>query len=77
MRHSVSYLLLERVMERMAQLTFPIWGLEDDDRGESQVRARVGVRKTPGHGTASYQLVSKELRSHLKCWVDRTVKQGN
>lgn len=36
-------------MERMAQLTFPIWGLEDDDRGESQVRARVGVGRTPGY----------------------------
>lgn len=36
-----------------------------------------GVRKTLRQRTASYQLVPKELRSHLKCGADGMDKQGN
>lgn len=61
----------------MAQWTFPVWGLEDDAGGEREVRAGVGVGRTPGHRAASYQLASEGLRSHLKCWVDGADKQGN
>lgn len=32
------------------------------------------VGKTLRQTIATYQLVSKELRSHLKCWVDLTDK---
>lgn len=52
-------------MERVAQLTFPIWGLEGDATGERGAGARVSG-EDPGRSTASYQLASQGLRSHLK-----------
>lgn len=35
-----------------------------------------GVGRILRQNKASYQMVYKELRSHLKCWVNRTEKQG-
>lgn len=46
-------------------------------RGESKVRAREGVGRILRQNKASYQFVYKELRSHLKFWVNRTENREN
>lgn len=50
-------------------------GLMPEEKAELGPEGEVG--RTLRQTIASYQLVSKELRSHPKCWVDQTDKQVN